>query len=50
MTSKLIVMYQLQIAGVLTKLKGGDLHLQYDDAYRLHSDATPLSTGISLSH
>lgn len=49
MTSKLIVMYQRQIAGVLTKLKGGDLHLKYDDAYRFHSDATPLSTGISLS-
>lgn len=49
MTSKLIVMYQRQIAGVLTKLKGGDLHLRYEDAYRFDSEATPLSIGISLS-
>ena len=49
MTSKLIVMYQRQVAGTLMKLKGGDLRLQYADAYRFYSEATPLSTRISLS-
>jgi len=49
MTSKLIVMYQRQVAGALTKLKSGDLRLQYEDAYRFDSEATPLSTHISLS-
>ena len=49
MTSNLIVMYQRQVAGVLTKLKSGDLRLKYEDAYRFDSEATPLSTHISLS-
>lgn len=49
MTAQLIVIYQHQIAGVLTKLKNGALHVKYEDTYRLHPEATPLSTNISLS-
>lgn len=49
MTAELIIMYQGQVAGVLTKLKNGTLHVKYEDAYRLHPEATPLSTNISLS-
>lgn len=49
MSSALIIMYQGQVAGTLTKLKNGSLQIKYEDAYRLHPEATPLSTNISLS-
>lgn len=49
MTTELVVLYQDQIAGTLTRLKGGQLSLRYHDAYRLGSEATPLSSAISLS-
>ena len=49
MTPELIIMYQGHVAGVLTKLKNGTLYVKYEDAYRRHPDATPLSTNISLS-
>jgi len=49
MSAALIIMYQGQVAGTLTKLKNGSLQIKYEDAYRLNPEATPLSTNISLS-
>ena len=49
MTTELIIMHQRQVIGTLTKLKNGSLYLKYEEEYRLHPDATPLSTNISLS-
>jgi serine/threonine-protein kinase HipA len=48
-TAELVVLYQDQIAGTLTRVKGGKLVLRFSDAYRLGSKATSISTGISLS-
>ena len=48
MTNELVVMYQRQIVGTLTKLKNAGVEFAYEDAYRLHPQATPLSTNISL--
>ena len=49
MSAELIIMYQRQMVGTLTKLKTGQLLVRYEDAYRLHPEATPLSTNISLT-
>ena len=48
MTNELVVMYQRHIVGTLTKLKNAAVEFTYEDAYRLHPQATPLSTNISL--
>lgn len=48
MTNELIVLYQRQIVGTLTKLKNAGVEFAYEDSYRLHPQATPLSTNISL--
>jgi len=49
MTEELVVLHRDQIAGRLTRIKGGRLVLRYSDAYRLEAEATPISTGISLA-
>lgn len=48
MNNELIVLYQRQIVGTLTKLKDAGVGFEYEDSYRLHPQATPLSTNISL--
>lgn len=43
MSDVLVVLLEDGVAGTLTRLPGGRLRFEYDDAYRARSDATPLS-------
>lgn len=46
MTDSLTVVLDDLLAGTLTRLKGGRLRFEYDDAYRRRNDATPLSVSM----
>ena len=47
--SALSVLLGGQIAAELNRIAGGKLQLRYDDNYRAHPAATPLSASMPLS-
>jgi serine/threonine-protein kinase HipA len=46
MTDDLVVILDDTVAGTLTRLNSGRLRFDYEDAYRDHPDATPLSVSM----
>jgi serine/threonine-protein kinase HipA len=46
MSDSLAVLLEGSVAGTLTRLPGGRLHFDYDDVFRVRSDATPLSLSM----
>lgn len=44
----LAVMMGDEVAGRLTRLRGGRLRFDYDEAYREHRHATPLSVSLPV--
>lgn len=49
MASTLLVLLEDRIAGTLTRLAGGRLRFDYDDAYRASPGSTPLSVSMPTS-
>lgn len=49
MTDELVVLLEDQVAGTLTRTRGGALRFAYDDTYRHAPDATPLSLSMPLA-
>ena len=46
MSESLVVLLEDSVAGTLTRMPGGRLRFDYDEAYRARSDATPLSLSM----
>ena len=48
MTRELVVILGDKVAGTVTRLPGGRLRFDYDNAYRSRAEATPLSVSMPV--